>query len=142
MKHFLLIVLLILQGIPLFSDSKPKVICASLEDCEKKADSTEIHRKKITLLTFGITEYGKDVPIQNLLPVYLKRVKSTILEANGDTGYKGEVVLKVTHKPEYKQSQLLKAEEDIQFLDTNQSSLSKENYSELLKLKTLLEQSK
>ncbi|WP_244310326.1 hypothetical protein [Leptospira noumeaensis] len=118
------------------------VICASLEDCEKKADATEIHRKKITLLTFGITEYGKDVPVQNLLPVYLKRVKSTILEANGETGYKGDVILKVTHKPEYKQSQLHKAEEDIQFIDTNQSFLSKENYSELLKLKTLLGQSR
>ncbi|TGL88303.1 hypothetical protein EHQ68_10805 [Leptospira congkakensis] len=142
MKHFLLIVLLTLYGVSLFSESNLKALCENLDDCEKKADLTEIHRKKITLLTFGITEYGKGASIQSLCPLLLKRIKSIILEANGDTGYKGEIILKVNHKAEYKQSQLLKAEEDIQFLDANQSSISKDNYSELLKLKTLLDQSR
>ncbi|PJZ44185.1 hypothetical protein [Leptospira brenneri] len=142
MKHFLPIVFFVLYGNTLLSESKPKTLCNSLEDCGKKAELTEIHRKKISLLTFGINEYSQGVLIQNLLPMYLKRAKSIILEANGETGYKGEITLKVSHKPEYKQTQLKKAEEDIQFLNSNQNLLSKEDHLELLNLKTLFEQSK
>ncbi|EOQ95090.1 hypothetical protein LEP1GSC195_0694 [Leptospira wolbachii serovar Codice str. CDC] len=142
MNRFLFLSLLILLEFPLLADSKPKAICQSLSDCETKADATSIHRKKITLLSFGLTEYSKDAPVQKLIPSYLKRARSIILEANGDTGYKGEVVLKVSHKPEYKQSQLIKAEEDLRFLESNQSHLSKEQSSELGELQNLVSQSK
>ncbi|WP_039927583.1 hypothetical protein [Leptospira vanthielii] len=142
MDRFLLFALLILLGPPLLAESKPKTICQSLSDCETKADATTIHRKKITLLSFGLTEYSKDFPVQKLIPFYLKRVRSIILEANGDTGYKGEVILKVSHKPEYKHSQLIKAEDDLRFLESNHSYLSKEQSLELGELQSLLGQSK
>ncbi|TGL41572.1 hypothetical protein [Leptospira perdikensis] len=142
MNRFLLIVLLTVLNLSLQAEPKTKNICLSLSDCESKADATEIHRKKITLLSLGITEYSKDSPIPKLIPLYLKRAKSIILEANGDTGYKGEVILKVSHKPEYKQSQLIKAEEDLGFLNLNKIHLSKEQSSELVELQTLLDQSK
>ncbi|MBM9590712.1 hypothetical protein JWG41_09675 [Leptospira sp. 201903075] len=142
MNRFLLIVLLTLLNLSLLAEPKTKSVCLSLSDCESKADATSIHRKKITLLSFGIDEYSKDTAVPKLIPLYLKRAKATILEANGDTGYKGEVILKVTHKPEYKQSQLLKAEEDLHFLESNKADLSKEQSSELLELQTLLGQSK
>lgn len=138
MNRFLLILFVLFFGISLFAESKQKSICISLEDCEKKADSTEIHRKKITFLTFGISEFASGAPIRDQIPLYLKRLKSTILEANGETGYKGEIILKVTHKPEYKITQLNKALEDVRFLESNQKSLSKEESYELEKLKVLL----
>lgn len=142
MNRFLLIALLILHGLPLLADPKLNVICFSLADCEFKAEATTIHRKKITLLSFGLSEYAKDASAQELIPIYLKRAKSIILEANGDTGYKGEVILKVNHKPEYKQSQLLKAEDDLHFLEANKMNLSKEQSSQLVELQSLLGQSK
>ncbi|EMY59690.1 hypothetical protein [Leptospira terpstrae] len=142
MSRFLLIAIFIFVGSLLLPETKPKIICDSLSDCEKKSDDTQIHRKKITFLSNGITQYSHGAATQNLLPLYLKRARATILEANGDTGYQGEVVLKVSHKPEYKQSQLLKAEEDLRFIELNQTSLSKKELSEFLELKALLGQSK
>lgn len=142
MNRFLLLALFLVFGFPLLAGSDSKPVCLSLSDCETKADATTIHRKKISLLTFGLTEYAKDTPVEKLIPIYLKRVRSIILEANGDTGYKGEIVLKVSHKPEYKQSQMLKAEEDLKFLESNQSLLSKEQSSELTELKSLFSESK
>ncbi|MCG6142355.1 hypothetical protein [Leptospira mtsangambouensis] len=142
MNRFLLIFFVFIFGISLFAETKQKSICISLEDCEKKADSTEIHRKKITFLTFGISEFASVASTRDQIPLYLKRLKSTILEANGETGYKGEIILKVTHKPEYKITQLNKAEEDLRYLESNQKSLTKEESDELEKLKTLLGDSK
>ncbi|WP_291875293.1 hypothetical protein [Leptospira sp.] len=116
--------------------------CSSLIDCEKKADITSIHRKKITLLSAGINEFSKDATTQSLIPIYLKRAKSILLEANGDTGYTGEVVLKVTHKPEYKQAQLKKAEEDLSFIENHLSNCSQEQLKEFNELKGILQNSK
>ncbi|MCW7463866.1 hypothetical protein [Leptospira limi] len=116
--------------------------CVSLVDCEKKADLTSIHRKKITFLSFGINEFSKDATIQSLIPIYLKRAKSILLEANGDTGYTGEVILKVTHKPEYKQAQLQKAEEDLSFIENQLAKCSPEQVKEFNELKGILQNSK
>ncbi|MBM9547502.1 hypothetical protein JWG40_10785 [Leptospira sp. 201903074] len=142
MSRFLLIAIFILIGSPLFAESTSKLICESISDCQKKSDETQIHRKKISFLSFAITEYSQGASFKNLVPLYMNRARATILEANGDTGYKGDVVLKVSHKPEYKQTQLTKAEEDLRFLELNQSSLSKNELAELLELKALLGQSK
>lgn len=142
MNRFLFLTFVFSFGILLAAEIKPKSTCNSLTDCEEKAGSTEIHRKKISLLSFGISEYASSATIRDLIPLYLKRVKSIILEANGETGYKGEIVLKVTHKPEYKMTQLKKAEEDISFLEANQNYLSKEESKELENLKVLLGESK
>ncbi|MCT8335404.1 hypothetical protein NUH30_17110 [Leptospira sp. 85282-16] len=142
MNRYLFLVLFLVFGFPLFAESKQKSICISLSDCETKANATTIHRKKITYLTFGLTEYSKEVPAEKLIPLYLKRVRSTILEANGDTGYQGEIVLKVSHKPEYKKSQFIKAEEDLRFLESNQNYLSKDQSLELSELQTLFSESK
>ncbi|EMJ87589.1 hypothetical protein [Leptospira meyeri] len=142
MSRLLLILFILFFWVSIFAETKQKSICLSLVDCEKQADSTEIHRKKIIFLTFGISEYASTASSRDLVPLYLKRLKSTILEANGETGYKGEIVLKVTHKPEYKIAQLNKAEDDVRFLESNQKSLSKEEFDELEKLKVLLGDSK
>ncbi|TGM88036.1 hypothetical protein EHR00_00325 [Leptospira levettii] len=116
--------------------------CTSLVDCEKKADLTSIHRKKITLLSTGINEFSKDATTQSLIPIYLKRARSILLEANGDTGYSGEVVLKVTHKPEYKQVQLKKAEEDLSYIENHLSNCSQEQLKDFNELKGILQNSK
>ncbi|GBF44240.1 signal peptide [Leptospira ellinghausenii] len=116
--------------------------CVSLVDCEKKADNTSIHRKKITLLSTGINEFSKDATTQSLIPIYLKRAKSILLEANGDTGYTGEVILKVTHKPEYKQAQLKKVEEDLSFIENHLANCSPEQVKEFNELKGILQNSK
>ncbi|MCW7492722.1 hypothetical protein ND861_08690 [Leptospira sp. 2 VSF19] len=142
MNRILLLALFFVFGFPLLADSSSKPVCLSLSDCETKADATTIHRKKITLLNFALSEYAKNAPIEKLLPLYLKRVRSIILEANGDTGYKGEIVLKVSHKPEYKQSQRLKAEDDLKFLESNQNYLTSAQTSELAELQTLFSESK
>ncbi|ABZ95843.1 Hypothetical protein LBF_4018 [Leptospira biflexa serovar Patoc strain 'Patoc 1 (Ames)'] len=127
---------------PLMGQSKSQHPCESLIDCDKKADLTSIHRKKITLLTTGINEFGKDETVQSLLPLYLKRSKSTLLEANGETGYTGEIVLKVSHKPEYRIGQFKKAEADLSFIEKNLSFCSPEQMKEYHLLKEMLDNSK
>ncbi|XDD48454.1 hypothetical protein AB3N60_17795 [Leptospira sp. WS39.C2] len=126
----------------LFAQSKTNQICNSFVDCEKKSDSTSIHRKKIMFLSNAISAYSKDSSVEALLSVYLKRTRSILLEANGDTGYSGEIVLKVSHKPEYKQAQLLKAEEDLKFIEDNMSKCSTDQIKEFNELKDLLQNSK
>lgn len=127
---------------PLMGQTKSDQKCSSLFECEKKAELTSIHRKKITFLSIGINEYSKNAPIHSILPLYFKRAKSIILEAKGETGYTGEIVLKVSHKPEYTLSQLQKAEEDINFIDQNKSNCSVEQIKELDLLKRMLDDSK
>lgn len=139
-KWFGIIILVLL--FPLMGQAKSDQKCKSLFDCEKNAELTSIHRKKISFLSIGINEYTKDAPIQTILPLYFKRAKSIILEANGETGYTGEIVLKVSHKPEYKLTQLKKAEDDINFIDQNKSNCSVEQIKELDVLKGMLLDSK
>lgn len=137
--RFVFVVMLI--SVTVYGESKTKNPCDSIIDCEKKSDLTSIHRKKITFLTTAINEYSKDANIQSLIPLYLKRIRSIILEANGETGYTGEIVLKVSHKPEYKVSQMKKAEEDLTFLEKNFSSCSDDQKKEFQDLTKLLKSS-
>ncbi|TGL20960.1 hypothetical protein EHQ46_10745 [Leptospira yanagawae] len=137
MKVYKLFIAIVLVSFAVHGETKTKLPCNSLIECEKKADLTSIHRKKITFLSTGIEEFSKDVNLQLLIPIYLKKIRSIILEANGETGYTGEIVLKVSHKPEYKVTQLKKAEEDLLFLEKNISLCSEDQKKQIEELKTL-----
>ncbi|TGM06552.1 hypothetical protein [Leptospira jelokensis] len=137
MKVLRFIISILLVSFALNGETKTKLPCNSLIECDKKADLTSIHRKKITFLSTGIDEFSKDADMQLLISLYLKRTRSIILEANGETGYTGEIVLKVSHKPEYKATQLKKAEEDILFVEQNISHCSDDQKKQIEELKVL-----
>ncbi len=69
----------------------------------------------------------------------LKRANSIIKEANGDSGYRGDVILKVTHKPEYKKAQFAKAKDDLEQIDLKKNLLSEESLKLFLELKSEIE---
>ena len=112
-------------GISLFAQNgNAKQLCSSFKDCISKAEKTDIHRKKIQLYDEAIVNFKSSDGEKNRISILLKRANSIIKEANGDTGYKGEIALKVTHKPEYKKQQFDKASEDLNSIEPNLSLLN------------------
>ncbi|MCU0823681.1 MAG: hypothetical protein MUF77_03465 [Leptospira sp.] len=98
---------------------------------------TSIHRKKINFLTDAIENYSKKLTENERADLYLERARSIVIEASGDTGYRGEIQLKVTHKPEYKNSQMQKAKADLDLvngLNQNLSEDTKIKYREIYQL--------
>ncbi|TGN14723.1 hypothetical protein EHS11_00755 [Leptospira ilyithenensis] len=112
-------------GLSLFAqDGNAKKLCSSFTDCSSKAEKTDIHRKKIQLYSEAITNFKSSDGEKNKISILLKRANSIIKEASGDTGYKGEIALKVTHKPEYKKQQFDKAREDLNLIEANLNLLN------------------
>lgn len=118
----------------IYSQDQKAKYCSSLKDCVKKSEATTIHRKKINFYTDALENFTSKVSDNDRAILLLSRAKSIILEANGDSGYRGEIDLKVTHKPEYKKAQLDKAKLDLdqveKVLDKINENLRKE-YSDL-----------
>ncbi|XDD44559.1 hypothetical protein AB3N58_16215 [Leptospira sp. WS60.C2] len=113
-----------------------------MADCFEKSELTSIHRKKISYLSFGINQFGNNATVHSILPFYLKRARSILLEANGDTGYSGDIILKVSHKPEYKSAQIKKAEADLAFIEEHLANCSVNQVNEYNEIKDLLNKTK
>ncbi|MDF3820312.1 hypothetical protein P3G55_10395 [Leptospira sp. 96542] len=132
MKSFFLVCIFLITQTTIHGNEK---ICLGFQDCIDKASKTSIHRKKINFYTEAIDRYANFKSEGRLAKVYLLRAKSIITEASGDTGYRGEIDLKVTHKPEYVKNQLVKAKLDLKFCEKYLSDFSKEEnalYVELI----------
>jgi hypothetical protein len=120
-----------------FANEPKSKFCNSLKDCREKFLGTSIHRKKINFLTDAIENYSKKLTENERADLYLERARSIVIEASGDTGYRGEIQLKVTHKPEYKNSQMQKAKADLDLvngLNQNLSEDTKIKYREIYQL--------
>jgi len=123
-KTWILIASLCIGFCVFAQEGNVKKICSSFSDCSSKAEKTDIHRKKIQLYDEAIANFKPADGEQKRISVLLKRANSIIKEANGDTGYKGEIALKVTHKPEYKKQQFAKAKEDLSSIESSASRLN------------------
>lgn len=138
MKKIFLFLLLI--GLRNLTAKEPEIkkICSIFSECVAKGEKTDIHRKKMTFFEEALNLYKVSDGEKVKWKVLLKRANSIILEAGGDTGYKGEIPLKVSHKPEYKKSQNEKAKVDLMLLEENRELLSPEDQKLLDELKTIL----
>ncbi|GBF51913.1 hypothetical protein LPTSP4_34510 [Leptospira ryugenii] len=104
------------------------------------AEKTDIHRKKISFYNKAIALFEAKDGVKNKARVHLKRANSLIREAKGDTGYKGEIALKVTHKPEYKKGQFDKAKADLNVVEPTLAELDSQDVALFSELKKILEE--
>jgi hypothetical protein len=116
-----------------------KEICSNIKDCLEKSEKTNIHRKKIRYYDEAINGQKSAKKNDLIVIVYLLRANSVIREAQGDTGYKGEIALKVTHKPEYIKSQYQKAKLDLIKVTSDVELLTPEYRALYLELNQILE---
>ncbi len=115
----------------------PSKLCNTFAECMAKSEKTDIYRKKISLYDEALVHYKKTDSEILRARALLNRANATIREALGDTGYKGEIPLKVTHKPEYKTNQFKKATADLDAVKANLNEFSsneRELYEELRNL--------
>ncbi|TGL61827.1 hypothetical protein EHQ58_04225 [Leptospira ognonensis] len=113
MKYSIHLTLIILAFHSLSSEGTLSKLCNSFSDCTAKALKTDIYRKKISFYEEALRIFKKSDGDLARSKVLLLKANATVREALGDTGYKGEIALKVTHKPEYKSAQLKKATADL-----------------------------
>ncbi|MCZ8343713.1 MAG: hypothetical protein O9301_11815 [Leptospira sp.] len=136
-RLFVLFIVLLFNHSFVYANEAKTKFCTSLKDCRDKYLGTSIHRKKINFLTDAIENYSSKLNENEKAELYLERARSIVLEASGDTGYRGEIQLKVTHKPEYKNSQMQKAKSDLDLvigLNQNLSESNKAKYREIYQL--------
>jgi hypothetical protein len=138
MKKFIIGMLFSFNFLQLFAKDPVEIkVCKTFSECVMKSEKTDIHRKKITFYEEALKIYQ---PINGNLAktkVFLLKANSIVREASGDTGYKGEIALKVTHKPEYKKLQFEKARADLKEVEVNLAKLSPTEqslYDELIKI--------
>lgn len=136
MRIFLATFLILNLVTQLFSQAKP--VCISQSDCLTKLNATTIHRKRIGYVQELLTSFKKNLTEEEIAHLRLEMLKSIVLEARGETGYQGEIILKVKHKESYVQTQMQKAKEIILDLRRDSSLLSKADQNELNQLETLL----
>lgn len=113
MKYSIHLTLFIFAVHVLVAESNVSKLCNSFSDCTAKALKTDIYRKKISFYEEALRIFKKSDGELSRSKVLLLKANATVREALGDTGYKGEIALKVTHKPEYKSAQLKKATADL-----------------------------
>ncbi len=116
-----------------------KKLCVTFSDCVAKAEKTDIYRKKISLFEQALTLHKVEDGDLAKIKILLKKADALVREANGDTGYKGEIALKVTHKPEYKEAQYVKARRDLKEIENKVSALSAAEQALYTELSTSLE---
>ncbi|MDZ4726363.1 MAG: hypothetical protein SH817_09400 [Leptospira sp.] len=143
MKIILLFSLLINISLGLVAkDPAPKKLCKSFNECITLAEKTDIHRKKISLYDEALVLVSDKDGISKKTKVNLLRANSLIREANGDTGYKGDLALKVTHKPEYKKAQYTKANTDLLIVQDHKAELSASELKLFEELQGMIESEK
>jgi len=138
MEKFFLVITFIFSFSSLFSkETPPSKLCNSFSDCSLKANKTDIYRKKISLYEEALKLFKKSDGEVAKIKVHLFKANAIIREAQGDTGYKGEIPVKVSHKPEYKDAQFQKAEFELKEVEKKLTQLQgseQELYEELSRI--------
>ncbi|WCL47725.1 hypothetical protein [Leptospira sp. GIMC2001] len=88
--------------------------CDSFKSCVQKSTNTDIYRNKIRYLDGALHFWKPSDGEQAKVFAIIDRSEYIILEAGGETGYKGdEINLKVSHKKDYKQTSYKSAISDL-----------------------------
>jgi len=100
--------------------------CNSFDSCLEKSKESDVLRNKIRYLDGCIHYWNKADGDEKKIAAIIERAEYIIREAGGDTGYKGDdVVLKVNHKKEYRETSYNSAIKDLEMLLDNSKLDSK-----------------
>lgn len=118
----------------LVAQKSKKPLCLDFSECVQKAEKTDIHRRKIQFYTEAEGIWKETNSEQLLYKVLWQMANSIVKEALGDTGYKGETILKVTHTEVYKKEQFSKANSLLNRVTKRREFFSDSEWEEILKL--------
>ncbi len=134
-------ILIFCQGLiflELLAQEKKKPLCSTFSDCLEKAEKTDIHRRKVQFFTEAEAVWKKSDSEPILYKVLWQMANSIVKEALGDTGYKGETILKVTHTEAYKKEQFSKANSILNRVTKKREFFTEEEWNEIVKLQGLI----
>lgn len=126
--------LAILPFFPFEAKDSKKKLCRDFSDCLAKAETTDVHRRKIQFFTEAESLWESKDTEEKLYSMLFLKANSIVKEALGDSGYKGETVLKVTHTANYKKEQFEKANSILIQLESKRTLFSESEWKEIQEL--------